>query len=85
MDAITLAKTLGNPKKAKNIRDGYYSLLFSTVAHEIGHGPGQQDKDTDHEEMGLMAEEVPRIEELNGRFTSKTLLRFRKTVQWTLK
>jgi len=61
------------------VRD-YLEQIYSTVGHEIAHAPGGQRESVDHKEEGLMNGGLNRSREA---FTPKTVLRLRRTAQWT--
>ena len=54
--------------------------FLGTVAHEIGHSPGNNTEGSDHDELGIMGEgDAPLGADT---FTPATILRFRKAQQW---
>jgi hypothetical protein len=60
--------------------DSFYSQLYGTSAHEIGHNPGGQVEQGDHNEEGLMQEGGAGID---VPFSPDTIKRFRNANQWT--
>ncbi len=60
--------------------DNYVNFLYGTIAHEIGHSPGGQNEDGNHNEFGLMQKDGASID---ADFTNKTITRFRKAKKWS--
>lgn len=71
---------LANPTFMRGRHVEYYKLLYGTVAHEIGHSPGKQWEDTDHDEGGLMQSGGSKID---IDFTPASVRRFRPTKSWS--
>ncbi|MCF6237633.1 MAG: hypothetical protein L3J79_02265 [Candidatus Marinimicrobia bacterium] len=70
---------LARPESLKNEKKIFQNRLYSIIAHEIGHSPGRQTPDGDHNEMGLMDEEAY---DLSVPFTPATIKRFREVKSW---
>ena len=69
-----------NPALMQQAVDEYYNQLYGTAAHEIGHNPGGQSEQQDHDEEGLMQEGGAGID---VPFSPSTIKRFRDANQWT--
>ena len=67
---------LAVPKLERN----YFEQIYSTFGHEIAHAPGGQRASVDHKEEGLM---LPGLNRTRSLFEPETLLRLRRTAQWT--
>ena len=67
----------------KQHHDGYMEVLLGCIAHELGHPPGRQSENTDHDEDGLMRVGAGPIVGLGNDFTAKTIKRFRDAENWT--
>jgi hypothetical protein len=61
-----------------------FTDLEHTVAHEVGHGPGDQDEAADHSEEGLMTSGAPKVigNNPNNRFTPASINRYRSDRTW---
>ncbi|MEO7100052.1 MAG: hypothetical protein ABI162_11865 [Luteolibacter sp.] len=79
-----------DPNTEKNLRTKMKNYMTAITSHEMGHQPGSDEMgDADHAEGGLMrggelsavSSEYPDKEE----FRPKTILRFRKTSNWSKK
>jgi len=68
-----------SPAFAELLRGKILALLWGTVAHEIGHSPGNQSEGGDHSELGLMKEGGAPI---GTDFSAKSLKRFRAASGW---
>ncbi|HSP41833.1 MAG TPA: hypothetical protein VLO11_03080, partial [Luteolibacter sp.] len=74
-----------NETVLENYRNRYQKLISYVSAHEIGHHPGTQHVDTDHEEGDLMSEGLHDVNFTtfdNAKFSPKTIIRFRKCNRW---
>ncbi|MGI8966128.1 MAG: hypothetical protein ACR2H1_08600, partial [Limisphaerales bacterium] len=67
------------PQFYPEYRQEYTNWISGVAAHEIGHSPGRQDANLDHEEDDLMNAQAQKI----TPFAPKTIKRFRKTSSWT--
>lgn len=78
--SIVHKATMADPLEKQKAIEQYYDLLNGTIAHEIGHHPGSQSEEDDHDEGGLMDGSGPLI---TTPFTAKTIRRFRNATSWT--
>ena len=67
------------PQFYLNYRTEYTNWISGIAAHEIGHSPGRQGPDDDHNEDGLMNAAGQAI----TSFSAKTVRRFRTVSSWT--
>jgi hypothetical protein len=63
------------------LRSAYFEDLYVTMAHEIGHAPGNQLEGTDHKEGAVMVKGAIGVN--RSGFNAKTLRRFRTATSWT--
>jgi len=72
--------------KLATARNRYMRFITAVSAHEMGHHPGAQTEDEDHDEMNLMSVGVAGFdtnEFSNARFMPKTVSRFRYCKKWS--
>jgi hypothetical protein len=66
---------------ATTLRSSYLEDIYVTMAHEIGHAPGNQFEKTDHKEGGVMVKGATGA--ARSGFSSQTIRRFRSAASWT--
>jgi hypothetical protein len=68
------------PLNYKLLEQSYYGWLFGTIAHEIGHAPGNGfETYTDHAESHLMQKGG---DEISKDFAPASIKRFRTSISW---
>jgi hypothetical protein len=74
------AAKLSSPIQMEKIKNELRDLILGTMAHEIGHSPGGENEDENHEEEDLMRDGGSSI---NTPFSPASIRRFRGAVQWS--
>ena len=78
----SIAVSLQNPFVVQSYKRDYSNLVLGTAAHEIGHAPGHQGGEGDHDEGGLMRGGGGSISGRDSDFTPATIKRFREVTSW---
>lgn len=71
---------INNPATYPFLTNNYYLEILGVVAHEVGHGPGNQSEDDDHKEEGIMQIGGATIQA--AKFSPLTIKRFRQSTKW---
>jgi hypothetical protein len=69
------------PEKKQFLTGRYLQRLYGVIAHEIGHAPGRQSENADHEEDNVMQKEGAELD--STVFSPASLKRFRSVASWT--
>jgi hypothetical protein len=76
--------TVGLPARDEGYRREYWSWIFGTAAHEIGHYSGPNDEDRDHDEGGLMKKGGDSLGTTSeNQFSPETIKRLRRVKSWS--
>ena len=71
-----------NATQAAFHRNRLLAWTYGIIAHELGHAPGRQGENADHNERGLMIKGAVPISD-DQPFEPVTLRRFRSALSWT--